>query len=212
MSSFSIGLRNFFVLTVAVATVVPSARVKVFNGTKYKDKLILPETQNLCDSTGCVGDIKYSILKPSVFSEKFPGWVLLSGNTDRDTDDLFKNSKLHKTLGVASLPDARGVFIRGMNEGRSIETGNPDGDKPVGTPQTDALRNHIHTIKNIHWQASGGNNVSVSILNPSDPGFSSNATSDYTTGELFDINKQGIDKSTETRPRNIALYAYIKIN
>lgn len=174
------------------------------------------QSESFCDSTGCVGDIKYSILKPGVFTKRYPGWVLLDGGSSIETDSIFKVSKLYNLLKVPSLPDARGVFLRGMNEGRSIETGNPDGDKPVGTRQSDEFETHDHEIfagvdnqrrrimASLGWAGGWGGVGNVS------PVHAERVPNSVHESGMIKILGRG--EAIETRPRNIVLYIYIKVN
>jgi hypothetical protein len=101
-----------------------------------------------------------------------------------------------------------------MNKGREISKGDADGDRNVGESQKDAIKNHLHGIKNLHGAVSSQNaavNYAVSILDKNDGAFPRFST-DLTEPELYELNKQPMTNSIETRPRNIALYAYIKIN
>src|SRR5476649_838131 len=89
-----------------------------------------------------IGDVKYSILPPAQFLKASHGWILLDGGASSQA--LFIKSDLHLKYGVNTLPDARGLFIRGMNEGRDGKSGDPDGNRPVGNPQTDVFKQHHH--------------------------------------------------------------------
>lgn len=87
-----------------------------------------------------------------------------------------------------NLPDARGYFLRGYDDGRGIDSG-----RVFGSLQADDLKSHSHTIP-ING-SSGGNLTNVSEGDPS-PADTTLATS--STG------------GTETRPKNIALLVCIK--
>jgi len=165
-------------------------------------------------SQATIGDVKYSILEPAKFMELNPGWVLMDGGASHLSDSLFKVSALHTQMRLPALPDARGIFIRGMNMGRSADDGDPDGDASIVRYQKDGLKDHLHTIRNFHSgvvNVGGTPNWGVSILNPADPNVAPNGTEDFTTPGVYDPNRQRVTQS-ETRPRNIALYVYIKIN
>lgn len=84
-----------------------------------------------------------------------------------------------------NLPDLRGEFIRGFDNGRGI-----DGSRAFGSAQTDELKSHTHTIAarsmagGVAFGSTGGN-------------MGQTTATDATGG-------------SETRPRNIALLACIK--
>lgn len=84
------------------------------------------------------------------------------------------------------LPDTRGEFIRGWDDGRGVDSG-----RAIGTWQADELRSHTHTIfrgiaqANTSTSSNGGDNMSFT------------GTSGATGG-------------AETRPRNLAFLICIK--
>lgn len=90
-----------------------------------------------------------------------------------------------------ALPDLRGEFTRGWDDGRGIDSG-----RAFGSFQLGAVQNHVH---NVSWTnglyAAGGVTAVADIPGGSDLG----ETSTPTTGA-----------AGETRPRNIALLACIK--
>lgn len=139
-----------------------------------------------------IGTVLYSILEPNVFKEVYghEAWVLFD---DRD----IKDSELSTLTSISKLPDARGVFIRGMNATRSKENGDTNGDRPIGEYQSDMVGPHVHTIPNITFQKAPNGNLMGDGA-----------------AELYPVlNLQtAINNGLETRPRNIALYTYIKIN
>jgi len=140
-----------------------------------------------------IGDVRYSILEPKVFMELNEGWILMDGGASKESADIFPGSTLHLEFQCETLPDARGVFIRGMNHHRSAN-GDPWGDRQVGSFQADTLVSHTHHIPNGVTDDNKGNTM---------------------RGGQFNRNaSEGESRSfggTETRPRNIALYVYIKV-
>lgn len=83
------------------------------------------------------------------------------------------------------LPDGRGEFFRGLDNGRGVDAG-----RAIGSSQADDLKSHTHTVP----IANGG------------PG-ASNASGYYTTAANTATSATG---GTETRPRNIAWLACIR--
>ena len=86
------------------------------------------------------------------------------------------------------IPDLRGEFIRGWDDGRGVDSG-----RTFGSNQTDELKSHSHTITVQGSLQSGGDEIP-----PIDSTGSPAQYSTSTTG------------GTETRPRNVALLPCIK--
>jgi phage-related tail fiber protein len=86
-----------------------------------------------------------------------------------------------------NLPDLRSEFIRGLDDGRGVDSG-----RLIGTAQTDMFKAHTHTLANEPVQAGSRDTP--------------NATS-AGSGTTITTNSTG---GTETRPRNVALLACIK--
>jgi microcystin-dependent protein len=86
-----------------------------------------------------------------------------------------------------SLPDLRGEFARGWDDGRGVDSG-----RGIGTAQAEAVQNHSHTFSG--YGGGGGANIAAGSVF----GYGTVSTG-ATTGN-----------GPETRPRNIALLACIK--
>jgi phage-related tail fiber protein len=99
---------------------------------------------------------------------------------------------IESTFGSAGkLPDLRGEFIRGWDDGKGIDNG-----RVIGTGQDDALQDHTH---------SGNGLISLGgsqILN--------NAGLAGRNNQPTGLVSAGYRSAAETRPRNIALLACIK--
>lgn len=83
------------------------------------------------------------------------------------------------------IPDGRGEFVRGWDDGRGVDSG-----RTIGSFQADELKSHTHTVP----IANGG------------PG-ASNASGYYSTAANTTSSATG---GAETRPRNVAELACIK--
>lgn len=157
-----------------------------------------------------VGDVVISMLSEAQFQAlRNENWVLMDG---RDVS----GSKYAQITGETNLPDGRGVFLRGKNNGRVDGNQNPAGELDLGDFQNDAFQGHEHYIANTtNGNAAFDGNGSV---NRSYTG-SGVGDSEY---RLFTTNAApataGITTiangrtSTETRPKNITINYFIKIN
>jgi len=151
-----------------------------------------------------LGNVQYSILEPDDFKTvNGNGWVLMDG---RD----IQGSELFKLNGMANVPDARGVFIRSMNCPNGVEDMSQKGDtqidRPVGSYQKDSFELHSHSITNLGF---------FQALLPHESWAGAEMTQFNAGQGLKDIHTMLRNDNTggnETRPRNIALYLYIKIN
>lgn len=91
-----------------------------------------------------------------------------------------------------SLPDLRGEFIRGFDDGRGV-----DAARVFGSAQAGQMSSHIHTITALATATSG----QVYLYNTGS-GANQGTVNSNATG--------GTENAAETRPRNIALLACIK--
>ena len=88
-----------------------------------------------------------------------------------------------------NIPDLRGEFIRGFDNGRGIDSG-----RLIGSFQVDEFKSHSHATSAWYWNTSIGGNA---IYGSNGSGSSSGGGTGGTGG-------------TETRPRNIAMLYCIK--
>lgn len=103
-------------------------------------------------------------------------------------------------VNTFNVPDLRGRFIRGLDDGAGI-----DAARVFGSTQDDAFKAHNHTFTDYvgatrtqaltDTNGAGGGNLDISISTGT--GFASNGA----------MNNTG---TTETRPKNMALRFYIK--
>jgi len=119
-------------------------------------------------------------------------WVLANGRSVTGSD--------YETLtGFSNIPDARGVFLRSKNNGRSDGNENPDGELALGAYQADNFKSHVHR------QRLNGSGFSDSPLTNTSNGNVSNSTRD----SQIDTKSTG---GNETRSKNITVNTFIKIN
>ena len=136
-----------------------------------------------------VGSVIHSMLTESQFnSESVTGrWVLADGRSVAGSR--------YAALIAANVPDMRGTFLRGKNNGLAR---NPDGDLTLGTYSVDKYLSHFHTFTG--WFGSGGSN---SIVSPNLQAV--NATNIRTQ----DTDTKG---GNETAPKSITVNIFIRIN
>lgn len=121
------------------------------------------------------------------------GWLPAEGGTYSRTT----YANLYQAIGVTygagdgsttfRVPDLRGEFIRGWDNGRGVDVG-----RGMGSSQADMLKAHTHTVQ--------GTPLTINGPHP-----------DYTYSTNWNgTNTSGSTGGTETRPRNIAMRAFIK--
>ena len=133
-----------------------------------------------------------------------------SGTTQSITANF---SALYAIVG-ANLPDLRGEFIRGFDDGKGTDSG-----RAIRSTQAEAYKSHAHDTAHDVDDPGHSHNLTVhssdadanSYVNMSDGGSSatSSSISSATTGIDIDIAVEA-EGGTETRPRNVALLACIK--
>lgn len=132
---------------------------------------------------------------PAVFQKDKSKWSPADG---RNVD----TSKYASYMPIDKVPDMRGLFIRGLNKFDIAETTvvsneqkDVDGEnRAAGSFQNDEFKSHQHEFRT----PETGPRVSYS----SDAGVKANFSVGHTTA----------NGGTETRPKNIAVYYYVKIN
>jgi microcystin-dependent protein len=125
------------------------------------------------------------------------GWIKCNGNLIKRTDYPKLFAAIGTTYGAGDstttfqLPDLRGEFIRGLDDGRGVDAG-----RELGKVQEDMLETHKHYI--------GAGQVQVNI--GSSPTYMALCETGGGGGSQYSASTGG----AETRPRNIALLACIK--
>lgn len=137
------------------------------------------------------GEVKYV-----AFNSVPTGYLSADGSAVSRTtySELF--TAIGTTFGVGdgsttfNVPDLRGEFIRGIDNGRGVDSG-----RVFGSAQADLFKTHVH---------DSGNSGSIS-------GGTSHTTYQVTGGSnVTATDATGSTGGTETRPRNIALLPIIK--
>ena len=130
------------------------------------------------------------------------GWLACSGQAVSRTTyaDLF--AKIGTIYGAGNgsttftLPDLRGEFVRGFDNGRGIDTG-----REFGSAQEGMFKSHNHTLR------MGGDGNSVVYTNTNNAVTTANQSASGASAGSVQIDNTG---GVETRPRNIALLYCIK--
>jgi hypothetical protein len=240
----------FSVVLVLVAFTYGQSLTKFSAGSAAKagevygnDSLLLAKINALqakCDSVANVkttlpiGTIVTSILDSGAFNKVAgAGWVLADGRGG--------SFEYFSTTGNTNIPDLRGVFLRGVNAGRTDGNQDPDASRLVGSFQTDSIISHSHSgatstngshthtgstsldgnhshsmtfrdqsegyvsVRGTNWPGDGH------AINSSTNGAHSHSVSVTANGDhshALNINNYG---GSETRPKNVAVYYYIKV-
>jgi hypothetical protein len=120
------------------------------------------------------------------------GWLECNGQSAAAYPSLV-------ALGITNIPDLRGEFVRGWDNGKGTDPG-----RALASSQLDAFQGHFHQFYSDNEQTSGGGggrNVRNKDFLQSN-GTVAAATTDNTNGTPR--------TASETRPRNIALMYCIK--
>jgi len=178
---------------------------------------------NQNSSNGSIGDVKYSVLKPADFIDDNPGWVLMDGRAYEDSDYA-------RITGKNRIPDAQNQFIRGMAknyEKLGIESRIAGDVQKFSTAMPDNFKiktgswKHNHDFKDAYYSETYKQNRGKVFTQDKDKLYGSgdtdknnsrfyeNSETDYEGSEIKVTVTGG---AKETRPTNIALYTYIKIN
>lgn len=153
--------------------------VSEISGTSIKDQ-------------GKVGDIIHSMLTEEQFiAENGAGWVLADG---RDVTGSKYDTLILGGLG-GNIPDMRGQFLRGKNNGRIDGNENPDGDVALGVYTTDKFKSHDHNLQN-HAVVTETGSGSVGGISSSGNNY---------------LYRTSFSGDNETAPKNITVNIFIKI-
>ncbi|HWM92474.1 MAG TPA: hypothetical protein VN493_17040 [Thermoanaerobaculia bacterium] len=141
-----------------------------------------------------VGSVVASMLDYNEFREiAGSGWFPADGRT------VSTSSKYAVITGRTALPDLRGMFLRGLNEfetGKRRVDGSEDPDlRKVGDYQQDNFRAHNHSY-DLHWVGGNGSGIQSGGSYP----------------RQSDSRQTSSSGDKETRPRNVALFYYVKVN
>ncbi len=139
-----------------------------------------------------VGSIVHSMLDQTTFQGlTSTKWVLADGRS-------VAGSAYESITGNSTIPDLRGIFLRGKNNSRS-SGGNTGGDLALGTSQTDFLKSHTHSVPGFLYTASGAGQLATTGANGSQ----------HTDANVLVTGATGV---SETAPRSVTVNIFIRIN
>ena len=137
-----------------------------------------------------------------------PGYLECNGASLSTTNYAALFAKIGYTFGGSggsfSLPDLRGEFIRGWDNGRGVDTG-----RTFGSFQDQAYLSHSHSVIGGGQFFHSGPATGVTYELASGSGFQLQVPGNFNEGWYRRTNTN-TNGGTETRPRNIALLPCIK--
>jgi hypothetical protein len=163
--------------------------------------------------SGAVGDVKYSILSPALFTQvNGDCWVPMSGG------NIF-GSELAAVLGTNTIPDISGLFIR-AHEYNDGQDPNRTPTSPIAQFQDQAWKSHEHPTT---VSAAGGHShtwadqvlrneggaLRFMLDVPNRMASNADEVGNFSHTHTINITSSG---GNETRPINLNLYTYIRIN
>lgn len=150
----------------------------------------IPPIYSQIDRSKNVGEIVSTMLSKEEFIKQngTDYWMLADGSP------VPENSSYKKLIGNTT-PDLRGVFLRGKNYDRPTSVGNPEGNLDLGSYRDDMFAKHNHEF-GISTVTANYNRAML---------YRSEATPTLKT-------KSGDAGGIETRPRNVTVNYFIKIN
>jgi len=175
-----------------------------------------------------VGTIIASMLEPNLFFEVYSRhhWAPADGNEAPNGSHYYKIQSRYKA--TTKLPDLRGKFLRGLNNlgtsSVSPSKGDIATDRKVGSYQRDTTklpnRNFIVSSNGNHSHTMGRNGADTFSMAPGGASqrLAHFSTDSYGGGLKKSTDQNGAHTHTirggdpETRPKNVAVYFYVKIN
>lgn len=121
------------------------------------------------------------------------GWLKCNGAAF----DKAKYPMLATAYPTGNLPDLRGEFLRGWDDGRGVDSG-----RGLLTVENDEIRSHRHLKLNVDTSGVGYGLAAGNFSGQQTGGFYANTTIGYDSGTPG--IGTGATGGSETRPRNIA--------
>ncbi len=219
------------IYTHLLGSVVPLTNInfkfKIYLGTQVGDFELSPRTELsyapyavasydvVC--SGAVGDVKYSILNPTLFAQvNGDCWVPLNGGDMTD-------SKLSNITGESNVPDISGLFIRSQEfSGGANNDPNRTSTSPIATFQDQSYQSHNHGVND----PGHSHSINDIVLNTTCCNFGILVIGDQPRTVFqnqYDSENRTINASStsisvnnsggnETRPKNLNVWMYIRID
>ncbi len=162
--------------------------------------------------SGAVGDVKYSILNPTQFTAvNGDCWVPMDGRTLAVTDQL------RAQFGWTTLPDAGGVFFRAQEfSGGADRDPSRNSGSNIAEVQAQAVQTHGHNVSDPGHTHSYTNTTYSGGSDGGGGAFSKPANqvdnNNNTGSSASNISIPSTGNGPETRPVNMNLWVYIRIN
>jgi hypothetical protein len=189
-------------------------------------RALLADTAKVVKCSGAVGDVKYSILNPTQFAaQNGDCWVPMDGRA------LTVNDKLRQITGINTLPNAGGLFIRSQEMNGSNNDSDRTESSSIAALQSDNFGSHNHVLGgsvsmtdtylsgSSYTSSAGSGNISVPssgtsnyVLIGHDGDAGLNFTNSQTSRSAPLPSNTANSGQTETRPKNLNLWTYIRIN
>lgn len=201
---------GFFGRLLTLARVSPNGKVDTASSSQYYDalkSLFLQRTSPFADikadgtvptalenlGLGAGSALPVGVPVPYPLATPPTGWMKCNGSTF----NLASYPALAAVFPSGTLPDLRGEFIRGWDDGRGVDVG-----RTILTAQEDMIKSHEHSV----WRRGDDKRITQS-LNINDPGtqylsvvHSASVIEGRDIDSLYAVPTGG----SETRPRNIA--------
>lgn len=183
----------------------------------------------ILDAIMPVGSIIDSMLTEAQFQTEIGSmWVLADGRS-------VVGSRYEDITGETNIPDLRGIFRRGKNNGRSDGNEDPAGEETLGTFQTDVVREHTHAwwVPKTHgalvspdhpstFDASGnaieirsshgGGFPTYNAAAGQTPALPAKANNDNASSPTLHTDNALNMSSGDNRPKNVVVNVFIRIN
>ena len=148
-----------------------------------------------------LAEVKQSMLTEVQFQlENGNEWVLCDG---RDVT----GSDYASVTGNTTLPDMRGSFVRGKNNGRVDGLENPDADHPLGTYE----EARANSVENLNTGLSAALTFGVKVI-PLDGTFNVPGLVGGFDGDDIALQLSKFGYNEESRPKSITMNYFVKIN
>lgn len=183
-----------------LVSILDAAQVTPHKGTTDQ---VLKAILALIEANNPVG---VGALEAYAVSSAPPGWLRCNGAAVSRTTYSRLFAAIGTTFGSGdgvstfNLPELRGEFIRGLDDGRGVDAG-----RVLGSTQDDALELHSHDIP------TGTADSGTRAVMQDDTGASKTSNVTLAAGRYY--TEQSGPSGTfaaETRPRNVAFPYYIK--